>query len=417
MNTSLATIDQVRARALELDAADPLAHYRNLFAGTEDGSGVLAYLDGNSLGRPLTSTLGSLERLVRGRWGTGLIRSWDECWMQQPFELGDRIGRLCLGAAPGQTFVGDSTTVLLYKLLRAAVRHAGPQRPQVVLDTENFPTDRYVAEGVAAESGVELQWIEPDPTTGVTIEQVADQLTDRAGVVLLSHVAYKSAYIADLPAITQLAHEAGALVLWDLSHTVGSVPVELDRDAVDLAVGCSYKFLNGGPGAPAWGYVASRHQESMTQPIQGWMGHADPFTMGPGYAAGHGMRRFLSGTPSILAMTPLNDMLDLIEQAGMPAIRRKAVALGEFTIEVCDALLAEHGVRVVSPREARLRAGHVTIAHPRSRELYRQLWRQDVIPDFREPDGLRLGLSPLSTSYTEVAEALALIHDLLEREA
>ena len=286
---------------------------------------------------------------------------------------------------------------------------------EIVLDTENFPTDRYVAEGIAAETGAELVWLEPDPAKGVTPDLLAAVLTDRTGVVLLSHVAYKSAWIADLPEITRLAHEAGALVLWDLCHSVGVVASDLDAHGVDLAVGCTYKFLGGGPGAPAFGYVAARHQDRLRQPIQGWMGHAAPFVMGPGYEAGAGMRGFISGTPPVLGMVGIEDTVDLIESVGLGAVRDKAAGLGRFVIAAVDERLARLGVRLVSPREDATRGGHVTIAHEDFREVYRALWDEDVVPDFREPDGIRLGLSPLSTSYGEVAEALLRIEAALTR--
>ncbi|WP_240312527.1 kynureninase [Janibacter anophelis] len=402
--------DRLREQAAALDASDPLRHCRDLYLPAD---GLVAYLDGNSLGRPLRATAERITRLVEHDWGTRLIRSWDEQWMELPLRLGDRIGEVCLGAAPDQTVVGDSTTVMLYKLLRAAVAAAGPERPEIVLDTENFPTDRYVAEGIAAETGARLVWVEPDPAKGVTPDLVTDALTERTGVVLLSHVAYKSAWVADLPEITRLAHAAGALVLWDLCHSVGVLRTDLDAHGVDLAVGCTYKFLGGGPGAPAFGYVAARHQERLRQPIQGWMGHAEPFVMGPGYRAGAGMRGFISGTPPVLGMVGIEDTVDLIESVGLDAVQDKAVGLGRYVIDAVDEVLGSHGVRVVSPPDDARRGGHVTLAHPRFREVYRQLWDQDVVPDFREPDGIRLGLSPLSTSYAEVAEALLRIEALL----
>lgn len=398
--------EALRDRAAALDAGDPLRHCRERYLPAE---GLIAYLDGNSLGRPLRATADRLAGLVTHDWGTRLIRSWDEQWMDLPLRLGDRIGEVCLGAAPGQTVVGDSTTVMLYKLLRAAVAAAGPGRPEIVLDTANFPTDRYVAEGIAAETGAELVWLDPEPAKGVTPDLVAAALTARTGVVLLSHVAYTSAWVADLPEITRLAHEAGALVLWDLCHSVGVLPSDLDAHGVDLAVGCTYKFLGGGPGAPAFGYVAARHQERLRQPIQGWMGHAEPFVMGPGYRPGPGMRAFISGTPPVLGMVGIEDTVDLVDEVGLDAVRDKAIALGRLVLEGVDALLAGHDVRVLSPREDARRGGHVTIGHPRFREITRALWTQDVIPDFREPDGIRLGLAPLSTSYAEVAEALVRI--------
>lgn len=402
--------EALRDRAVALDAADPLRHCGDRYVPAD---GLVAYLDGNSLGRPLRATAQRLADLVAHDWGSRLIRSWDEQWMELPLRLGDRIGEVCLGAAPGQTVVGDSTTVMLYKLLRAAVAAAGPQRPEIVLDTDNFPTDRYVAEGIAAETGADLVWLEPEPTKGVTPDLVAGALTDRTGVVLLSHVAYTSAWIADLPEITRLAHDAGALVLWDLCHSVGVVRSDLDAHDVDLAVGCTYKFLGGGPGAPAFGYVAARHQERLRQPIQGWMGHAKPFVMGPGYRPGPGMRAFISGTPPVLGMVGIEDTVDLIDEVGLDAVRDKAVRLGDFVLEGVDSLLADRDVRVLSPRGGTRRGGHVTIGHPRFREITRELWAQDVIPDFREPDGIRLGLAPLSTSYAEVAEALVRIEALL----
>lgn len=405
----------LRTRAAELDASDPLRGTRDLFVPAGGGDDVVtAYLDGNSLGRPLRATAQRLEDLVRRDWGTRLIRSWDERWMELPTRLGDRVGEVCLGAAAGQTVVADSTTVLLYKLLRAAVA-ADPERDEIVLDSENFPTDRYVAEGIAAETAARLVWVEPAPEEGVTPEQVAAVVGPRTAVVLVSQVAYKSAWLADLPGITRAAHDAGALVLWDLCHSAGVVPVDLDEHEVDLAVGCSYKYLNGGPGAPAFAYVARRHQGRLRQPIQGWMGHARVFEMGPGYEAGTGMRSWISGTPPVLGMVGIEDTVDLVESVGLDAIRAKAAALGDFVVDAVDARLAAHGVRVVSPRDAQQRGGHVTIAHPRSREIYQQLWSEGVVPDFREPDGIRLGLAPLSTSYAEVAHALVRIEELLSR--
>jgi kynureninase len=397
--------------AADLDASDPLAAYRSEFVLPD---GVLAYLDGNSLGRPLRVTGERLARFVEDEWGERLIRAWDERWLDRPTAVGDLIGRAVLGAAPGQTVVGDSTTVLLYKLIRAAV-DARPDRPEIIADTENFPTDRFVLAAVAAETGRTLRWIEPDPATGVRPAEVEALLSDRTALVVLSHVAYKSAYVADLPGITAAAHRSGALVLWDLCHSAGVVEVGLDAAGVDLAVGCGYTFLNGGPGAPAYGYVARRLQDGLTQPIPGWMGHAEPFAMGPEYVPASGIRRILSGTPPILAMIPVEDMLALIERAGMPAVREKSVRLTEYAIDVADKVLAPFGVVVASPRDAASRGGHVTLEHDAMRTVVEELWRRGVIPDFRRPRGLRIGLSPLSTGFTELAVALAHVRQILDR--
>ena len=396
-------------RAAELDAADALAGYRDEFLDVE---GMVAYLDGNSLGRPLRATRDAMAAFVEDVWATRLIRAWDEGWMDAPTALGDQLGRVVLGAAAGQTFVGDSTTVLLYKLARAAV-DARPGRDEIVIDTENFPTDRYVVEGIAAERNLAIRWITPDPAGGVAVADVRDAVGPRTALVLLSHVAYQSGFVADLRAITAAAHAAGALILWDLCHSAGAVELALDTDGVDLAVGCTYKYLNGGPGAPAFGYVATRLQGELRQPVQGWIGAAEPFAMGPRYEPAPGIRQFISGTPPIVGMLPMRDMLALIERAGMRAIRAKSVALTQFATELADELLVPLGVMLASPRDPAARGGHVTVRHPAFRSVNERLWARGVIPDFRPPQGLRIGLSPLSTSFTEVALGLAAVADEL----
>jgi kynureninase len=404
--------------AAELDAADPIADLRDRFVGA---SSDLVYFDGNSLGRPLRATAERIRSFVEEEWGARLIRGWDERWYEQPLVLGDEIGRVCLGAAPGQTFVGDSTTVLLYKLIRAAVDAAVQADPagvrdEIVIDDDSFPTDRYLVEGIAAERGLSVRWLPVDRAAGPTAEAVAGVVGERTAVVVLCHVAYRSGFLADVPAITRAVHDAGALVLWDLCHSAGSVPVDLDAWEVDLAVGCTYKYLNGGPGSPAFGYVARRHH-GLRQPVQGWMGHADPFLMGPGYTPAEGVRRFISGTPPITAMLGFADMVALIDEVGIDAVRAKSVALTSYAVELADALLADLGVTVASPRDPGLRGGHVTLHHPRMREVVAALWEQDVIPDYRDPGGLRVGLSPLSTSFEEVRRGMQAVADVLGRVA
>ncbi|MEZ5093876.1 kynureninase [Nocardioides sp.] len=401
------------ARAADLDAADSLAGHRDLFVGAET---PLVYFDGNSLGRPLRATAARLTDFVGDQWGSRLIRGWDEGWMDLPVTLGDRIGAALLGAAAGQTFVGDSTTVLLYKLARAAVDHQlarDPGRVELVVGDDDFPTDRYLAESIAAERGLRLRWVAMDPAGGVGAEQLRQVVGPETALVLLSHVAYRSAYLADGPALTAAAHDAGALILWDLSHSVGSVPVELDAWGADLAVGCTYKYLNGGPGAPAFGYVAARHHDALTQPVAGWIGHADPFAMGPGYTPAPGIRRFLSGTPPVLGMLAMQDMLALLEEVGIAAVRAKSVALTTYAVELADAWLTPLGASLASPRDPQRRGGHVTIHHPRMREVTAALWQRDVIPDYRDPGGLRLGLSPLSTSFGEVHAGMSAVREAL----
>ncbi|PVG81414.1 kynureninase [Nocardioides gansuensis] len=400
--------------AAALDARDPLAACRDEFVGAESR---LVYFDGNSLGRPLRATAGRLAAFVEEEWGGRLIRGWDERWYDLPLTLGDEVGRVCLGAAPGQTTLGDSTTVLLYKLVRAAVDAAestsGSRRTEVVLDTDNFPTDRYVVEGIAEERGLTVRWIDVDRTAGVNLDQVREVVGEQTALVLLSHVAYRSGHLADARAVTAAVHDAGALVLWDLCHSVGAVPVELDAWGVDLAVGCTYKYLNGGPGSPAFAYVAQRHQDRLMQPIRGWMGHADPFLMGPAYQPAAGMRRFISGTPAVVGMLAMQDMLALIDRAGMAAVRDKSRRLTSYAVDLADARLADLGVTVASPRDPAQRGGHVTLQHERMREVTAELWRRDVIPDYRDPGGLRIGLSPLSTSFEEVRRGLEAVREVL----
>jgi kynureninase len=403
------------AFARRMDRIDGLAHYRARFLGTDVDAELAnprAYLDGNSLGRPVRASAERIAEFLNTEWGTRLIRGWDEQWMDLPLKIGDDLGRVCLGAAPGQVFVGDSTTVLLYKLARAAV-DSRPQRTEIVLDRDNFPTDRYILEGIARERGLTLRWIDSDPEVGVTAEQVRQAVGRQTSLILLSHVAYRSGYLADMPAITAIAHEHGALVLWDLSHSVGSVPVELDLCDVDLAVGCSYKYLSGGPGAPAFGYVKSDLHDVLTQPIQGWMGAQAIFDMGPGYVPATGIRRFMSGTPAVVGMLAMQDTIAMLDEATIEAVRAKSVALTEFAITLVDEWLAPMGVTVASPREQTHRGGHVSVNHPLMRQVTKILWDNDVIPDFRAPNGLRLGLAPLSTSFVETYDGVAAVRDVL----
>jgi len=397
------------AEAAALDAADPLADRLDAFL---DAPGVVAYLDGNSLGRPLRDVPDRLDELVRREWGTRLIRSWDERWMAMPERLGDLIAEVALGAGPGQTVVGDSTSVMLYKLVRAAMA-ARPGRDEILVEEGNFPTDRFVAAGIARELGAVLRWISPDPVEGVRPADVAAAVSDRTAVALLSHVDYRSGALADMREVTAAVHRGGALMLWDLCHSVGAVPLELAACGVDLAVGCTYKYLNGGPGSPAFAYVRSGLQDALHPPINGWWGAADVFAMGSEYVPAAGVRRLLSGTPSIVSMLPMQSMLRLIAGAGMTAVRAKSVSLTEFAIRAHDAVLAPRGARLLSPRDPSRRGGHITIGHPDARAATGRLWAEGVVPDFRFPDGIRLGLSPLSTSHAETLRGILAVREAL----
>lgn len=403
----------LQQRAEELDSHDPLAHYRHHFIGSDT---PVSYLDGNSLGRPLKRTADDVAAFIRDDWGGRLIRSWDERWLAMPQAIGDQLGRAVLGAAPGQTIIADSTTVVLYKLIRAALAAvADPDRNELVLDTENFPTDRYLVEGIALEEGLTLRWIQADPAAGVTVDQVREATGPRTAVVLLSQIAYRSGHLADLPAITAAVHDAGALVVWDLCHSAGSVEIGLDDAGVDFTAGCTYKYLNGGPGSPAFAYVNHRHLPSLNQPIWGWMGRKDAFEMAAGYEPAAGIRGFLSGTPAIFGMIAMQGTLDLIEEASMAAIREKSEKLTAFAVEVFDVLLAPLGAELATPRDPARRGSHITVDHAEfTKATVEALWDGDVIPDFRAPHGIRVGLSPLSTSFREVLQGMEAMRKRLQ---
>ncbi|HEX7473310.1 MAG TPA: kynureninase [Candidatus Limnocylindrales bacterium] len=401
-----------RARAEALDAADPLAGFRDRFVIDDP---ALVYLDGNSLGRLPQATAERLATLVRDGWGGELIRGWDG-WLDWPARIGDLIGTALLGARPGETIVADSTSVNLYRLAAAAL-DARPGRRTIVTDRDDFPTDRYVLEGLADAHGLTIRWIEGDPILGPTPERVAATLDADVALVLLSHVNYRSAAIADMPAITTLVHEAGALAIWDLCHSVGSVPIELERSGADLAVGCTYKYLNGGPGAPAFLYVRRELQASLRNPIQGWFGRRDQFAMGQGYEAEPGIRGWLVGTSPVLGLAAVEGGVELAAEAGIAAIRAKGIALTEYAIELVDARLSGLGCVLGSPRESARRGAHVSIRHPEARRLCRDLIDAGVIPDFREPDSIRLGLSPLYTRFADTWDGIDRLRGLLEHSA
>lgn len=400
------TFEQARGR----DAGDELGVYRERFVPIKD-SGVVAYLDGNSLGRPPRSIVDRLNELVGVEWGSRMIRSWEEGWLELPGEVGDRVGAACLGAGPGQVVVGDSTTVWLYKALRAAVAMR-PGRTEVVTDALNFPTDRFVVEGVAAELGLTVRWAETELNAGVTAAALSEVVGERTAVVTLSHVAYRSGYLAELRSITEMVHGVGALIIWDVCHSVGVVDVRLDEVGADFAVGCTYKFLNAGPGAPAFLYVSERHVEEFRQPVRGWMGTADIFAMDDGYRPAEGIRRALSGTPPVVGLACVAEGINMIAEAGIGRIRAKSLGLTGMAIELADEWLAPLGFTLGSPREDERRGGHLTLNHPEARRLARSFIDHGVIVDFRAPHGVRIGLSPLSTSYAELWTAMAVMRDL-----
>jgi kynureninase len=398
-----------RADAEALDAAEPLREFRSRFVIPDDGT---VYLDGNSLGRLPRATVARVDEVVRFQWGERVVRAWDEGWLELPVQVGDLLGSTVLGAAPGQVVVGDSTTVCFYKLASAALDVRGDRR-EVVIDVDDFPTDRYVIEGLARARGLSLRWAEFDASEGPTPGAVAALMNDQTALVTFSHVSYRSAFVAEMAEINALAHEAGALTLWDLSHSAGSVPVELDDDGADLAIGCTYKYLNGGPGAPAYMYVRGALADQVRQPIWGWLGRRDPFAMGPGYEPADGVRGLLSGTPPVLSLVAVEEGVRLVAEAGIGAIRAKGIALTELAISLIDSRLDGLGAGVRSPRDPTRRGAHVALAHPDASSLCARLIERGVIVDFREPDVVRLGLSPLTTRFVDVWDAIEAVRALL----
>jgi kynureninase len=395
-----------RTEAEGLDAADPLAGFRDEFVVADEG---LVYFDGNSLGRLPRRTAERLAAVVTDEWGTGLVRSWTE-WFDLPGRVGDRLARAALGAAGGQVVVGDSTTVNLYKLAAAAF-DSRPGRCAVVCDPGDFPTDRYVIAGLAQARGLEMRPV----GGGGRLESALD---GDVALVMFSVVDYRTGEIADVPAVTDAAHRAGALTLWDLSHAAGAIEIRLDEWNVDLATGCSYKYLNAGPGAPAWLYVREALHEQLLPPVWGWFGQRDQFAMGPVFEPAPGIRRWVSGTPAVLGLVALDEALAVLERAGMARVRTKAVALTTLAADLAHAWLAPLGFTLASPVDARRRGSHVALRHPEARRLSRALREEAAtVADFRPPDLLRVGLSPLTTRFTEVWDGLDRIRRLATDQA
>jgi len=401
--------DTTVERARALDATDPLAAFRDRFAMPDPS---LVYLDGNSLGRPPIEALEAVANAGR-KWSEALIRGWtDEAWLEYPLRVGERLATGVLGAAAGEVAVTDSTTVNLYRLTVATLEARRPRRI-VVIERSEFPTDRYVVEGLARERDIEIRWIEGDPVEGLSTGDVASALDGDVALVVLSAVNYRSAAIVDIAAVTSAARDAGALVIWDLSHAGGSIPVELGANRVDLAVGCTYKYLNGGPGAPAYLYVRRELQDELQPPIQGWFAQRAQFEMGPLFERRPGIGGWLVGTPGILGLAAVEAGIELTAEAGIDRIRAKGIALTEYAIELFDAWLAPRGLALGSPRDPVRRGAHVSIRHPEADRLTQALIERNVIPDFRAPDSIRLGLSPLTTSFDEVHRGLTALRDLV----
>ncbi|MFC0532205.1 kynureninase [Phytohabitans kaempferiae] len=406
MTPSLYRVADFLAQARELDAADPLAAFRDRFVIPDER---LVYLDGNSLGRLPTSTRERLHRAI-DEWGADLIRGWDR-WITLAREVGDVLATGVLEAAPGEVVLSDSTSVNLYKLADAACA-ARPGRRVIVTDDDNFPTDRYILQGLAEARGLELRVVKTDIDLGVSVESVREALDEDVALVSLSHVAYRSGAVADMAAVTAAAHAVGALTLWDLSHSAGAVRVPLRSAGVDLATGCTYKHLNAGPGAPAFLFVRAGLQRELRQPIWGWFGQREQFDMGAAYDPVETLDRFQVGTPPVLGAYAALEGARLTAEAGIGAVAEKGAALGAYAIEVCDAWLAPYGFALASPRSGTRRGGHVTLHHPRAWQFSQALRAAGVVPDFRTPDRLRLGFGTLYTRFADVYAGLACLRDI-----
>lgn len=398
--------DLTRDRLARRDADDPLAAAR---AGFTLPDGVI-YLDGNSLGALPVAAPDRIAEVVRVEWGERLIRSWNiSGWIDMPARVGDKIGRL-IGAAPGEVIAADSTSINVFKTLSAALA-LRPGRRVILSTPDNFPTDLYMAQGLIQQLGGrhELRLVDG--------EDLAAQIDDTVAVVTLTHCNYKSGRMYDMAGITAAAHAHGALTMWDLAHSAGAVPVGLNAAGADFAVGCGYKYLNGGPGAPAFLFVAGRHQAGFSQPLSGWLGHANPFAFSSQYVPAEGIARYLCGTPPVLSMAALECGLDTLLGADMAQIRAKSLALADTFIALVEQRCAGHGLELITPREHALRGSQVSFRHPQGYAIMQALIERGVIGDFRAPDILRFGLTPLYLRYVDVWGAVEQLRDILETQA
>jgi len=397
-----------RSFAEKLDREDRLRNFRDKFYNHEEHT---IYLDGNSLGRLPEATRDKLKQVIDRQWGTRLIRSWNEGWYKRSAESGNKLARI-IGAGEDEVIICDSTTMNLYKLAYAAFR-LQTGRKKIVSDELNFPTDLYVLQGLVDQFGedFELKLARSENGTTVSMEEIDNAIDGDTALVVLSHVAFKSAFMYDMKAVTSLAHRKGALILWDLSHAAGAVPVDLQGSKADLAVGCTYKYLNGGPGAPAYLYISKEIQEKLISPVWGWFGELDPFAFDLEYRPAPGVRKFLVGTPPILSLEAIEPGLDMILEAGIENLRQKSLQQSRYMIFLFENFLKEHGFSLGSPTDPENRGSHLSFQHPEAYRICKALIEPPnshvrVIPDFRVPDNIRIGITPLYTSYHDIWQAV-----------
>ena len=414
------TISEGESAAVQLDSQDPLANFRDKFVIDDPD---LIYLDGNSLGRLPKDTVAHLQDVIDNKWGKTLIDGWNAGWFEMPTRLGSRIAQL-IGAEEDEVVVCDTTSVNLYKMAAAALKFQEGKKV-LVSDELNFPTDLYVFQGLIdlLDAGHELKLIRSEDSITISDKNVGEAITDETALVALTQVAFKSAYMYDIGQITSLAHNHGALTLWDLSHSVGAVPLRLNEWDVDLAVGCTYKYLNGGPGAPAFLYVRRDLQNKLIPPIWGWFADKSPFAFNLEFTPADGISRYQISTPHILSMAGIEPALDLLLEAGMDRLRAKSIQQTEYLIKLAQDDLLPLGFSLGSPLDSERRGSHVSLRHPEAYRICRALITPQpedttlrVIPDFRAPDNIRLGIAPLYTSYRDIYRALDRLKTIGEKE-
>jgi kynureninase len=404
-----------REYAIELDKNDPLAHYRNKFVITDPN---LCYLDGNSLGRLPHATVKAVSDFLSHEWGNEVVTGWSH-WIDEAQVAGDLLGRAVLGAAAGQVLVCDTTSVNFYQLCVAAIK-ARPGRKTIITDAANFPTDRYILEGIAEQFGLNLIIIENEnPTIAenelITAEVLKPHMSEDVALVTFEVIQYRSGARTDIKSITDLARSYGALVVWDASHAAGAIELDFDKNGVDLAVGCTYKYGNSGPGSPAWLYVNKSIQKDLQVPIQGWFANEDQFGMGPRFEKADGIRGFQIASPSIIGIRGVQVAYSMIEEAGISAIAQKAATGTQMMIDLYDSWLAPLGYSLLTSRNPKERGGHISIGHPDAARICVALRKfANVIPDYRTPNSIRLAIAPLPTSYIEVWDGFQRIRDLTE---
>ncbi len=397
-----------RDTALQMDLTDPLAHFRGRFAGPDISP---LYMDGNSLGRQPAGTARLMSDAMDS-WRDDLIIAWRR-WIHVPRQLGDLMAQSVVEAQPGEIIIGDSTSVNLYKAAAAALGSV-PGRRKIVTSDDNFPTDLYVLQSLAAQLSLKLEVLPADAVTGLDTSTLAAALDDDTALVCLSHIAYRSGALLDMMEVTRIVQGAGALMLWDVSHSAGSVRVPLESSGADLAVGCTYKYLNGGPGAPSFVYVRKSQQGRLRQPLWGWFGHREQFAMSPDFEPAEGIDSFLVGIPAILSTIAIEPGLALIAEAGIERLQAKGQQLTQLLVALTDQRLAPYGFSVASPRSADRRGSHITVRHPKAREIVRALIARGVIPDYRPPDLIRFGPAPLYTRFVDVWDAMETLRQLCQ---